>query len=307
MILRAALDARLFDFMTVPEKAEYIARRAGTDPEMTGLVCDALVGMGFAERIGDTYRNTDSANHYLVSVSGLSLKHTYDMIHGGLESWGHIGDALRDGNYRVPEDPDRFYRSMTAFGEFSKGGFIAVLMNFIEDDWMTPGSTVLDVAGGHGLYSIALASKYPDVEVHYFDRTAGERIAMDNFRKYGFDIPIHTGDYYAGEIPGTYDVLVSSFNDSACKAELVPKMAKAVRAGGMVILRRSVIEVNDPIERVIQANISRPEGTPIRSGHRGQPPEERVEFERAAAEYGFVPIKRESTDDGTEMIAYRVN
>ena len=140
MILRAALDARLFDFMTVPEKAEYIARRAGTDPEMTGLVCDALVGMGFAERIGNTYRNTDSANHYLVSVSGLSLKHTYDMIHGGLESWGHIGDALRDGNYRVPEDPDRFYRSMTAFGEFSKGGFIAVLMNFIEDDWMTPAS-----------------------------------------------------------------------------------------------------------------------------------------------------------------------
>lgn len=306
-IVRAALDAGLFNYMDTLASAEDIARMAGTDPGMTGLVCDALVKAGFVENVGGMYRNTDSSRLYLSSLSGLSMKGTYDMIHKGLEAWDHVDEALRDGCFPIPEAPDRFYHSMTAFGEFSKGGFISALMNFIEDEWMVRGSKLLDVAGGHGLYSVAIASRYPGVEVHYFDRDVGARVAEDNFRKYGYDIPIHTGDYYAGDIPGTYNILVSSFNDSACKPELVSKIAGAVRPGGLVILRRYVIEVNDPIERVIQANIVRPKGSELRSGHRGQPPEERAEFERATAEYGFVPIKRESTDDGTEMIAYRVN
>ena len=307
MILRGALRLRLFDHMTELSSAEEISERAGTDPGMTELVCRSLAEMGFAEEICGKFRNTESSSLYMNSSSGLFLGSSFGLIDGSLKIWESLEDAVRLGNTPYSESPDRFYRSMTAFGHFSKGGFIAELADFIEDGWMLPGMTLTDVAGGHGLYCVALGSRYPHLKIRYFDRPAGAEVARDTFREYGTGFEILTGDYYSGAIPGGNDIIVSSFNDSACKPELVSKLRDALNPGGLIIIRRYVIEVTDPTERVIQANISRPEGAPLRTGRRGQPPEEREKFENEMKKAGFVAIKREKTNKGTEMAAYRLS
>ncbi|MBR4226345.1 MAG: hypothetical protein IKM91_00490 [Candidatus Methanomethylophilaceae archaeon] len=305
MILRGALETRLFDFMAEPSTAEEISERAGTDQLMTELVCEALTEMGFVEKAGGRFRSTDSSSLYMDSGSELYLGTSFDLIDASLRSWDSFEDAVRDGNTPYREDPDRFYRSMTAFGWFSKGGFIAELMDFIEDDWMLPGMRLLDVAGGHGLYCVAIKSRYPSLEVRYFDRKAGARVAADTFSEYGADVEILAGDYYAGEIPGGNDIVVSSFNDASCKPELVPKLRRALNPKGLAIVRRYVMEVQDPVERVIQANISRPEGSPFWTGRRGQPQEALESYDEAMEDAGMAAVKRERTANGTEMVAYR--
>ena len=304
--LKGAIDAGLFDSLTEWKGPDDLAE-CGFDKDIAGLVCDILTDMGFLESCDGRYRNTYGAGTYMVTSSPLYLGRTFTMIDDGMISCDRIGEALRKGRADCSPVPDRFYHSMTAFGDFSKGGFTRDLMDFIEDSDIPEGSSILDVAGGHGLYSIALKTRFPRSEVFYFDRPEGAKVAEDSFREYGVEIPILTGDYYKGDIPGTYDVLVSSFNDSACKPALVEKLRKALRPKGIAILRRYSITVLDPLERTLQANVCRPENSPFRRGPRGQTEEEHREFESDMASYGFAMVRRQVLDNGTEITMYRLD
>jgi hypothetical protein len=303
--LTAALETKLFDHLNDWKGADEL-EGCGFDRDVAVLVCDILTEMGYLECRGGRYRDTYGAGTYMVSTSPLYLGRTFVMIDDGLGNCDRIAEALKEGRGKCEPVPDRFYHSMTAFGDFSKGGFIRDLMDFIEDSDIPDGCSVLDVAGGHGLYSVALQSRFPNAKVYYFDRPDGARVARDSFDRYDIDIPILTGDYYAGEIPGKYDVLVSSFNDSACKPVLAEKLRNALNEGGMAILRRYSITVLDPLERTLQANVCRGKDAPFRRGPRGQTAEEHEEFESAMASCGFVRVRRQSLDNGTEMTVYRL-
>lgn len=249
-VLHTALEMGLFSHMNDWKSPEELADR-GFDPEIIGLICDILCEMGFLDNDNGRFRNGRGTSDYMDPSSPLYLGRTFRMIDEGLESFSDLSKAIKNGNAEPKADENRFLRSMTSFGDFSKGGFIRELLDYMNRLEFPDGTSILDVAGGHGLYSVAIKSRYPFCNVTYFDRFEGAEVARRFFRSYEADIPIMVGDYYKGDIPGVYDVLVSSFNDSACKPELVPKLHSAVRPGGRVILRRYYITVTDPPERML--------------------------------------------------------
>ena len=303
-VLHTALEMGLFGHMKDWKRPEDLAN-SGFDPEITSLVCGILCDMGFLDEENGKYRNTNGTSYYMDPSSPLYLGRTFRMIDEGLESFSDLSKAIKNGNVEPKPDENRFLRSMTAFGDFSKGGFIRELMDYMGKLEFPDGTSILDVAGGHGLYSVAIKSTCPSCNVTYFDRFEGAEVARRFFRSYEADIPIVVGDYYKGDIPGVYDVLVSSFNDSACKPELVPKLHSAVRPGGLVILRRYYITVTDPLERTLQTNIHRPCDKPVSKGPRGQSPEEYAEFEKAMSVNGFILEDRQTKTNGTQISLYK--
>lgn len=301
--LRTALDVELFDILTRPMTASEIAEQ-GFDRDMIQLLCDLLVEMGYLGKEGERYVDTEESALYMNSGSPLFLGTTYDLLDDSLRSWDLLVPTLRDGRGHYTPMPNRFHYSMTAFGYFSKGGFIASMMDFMDSVGIRKGSRILDVAGGHGLYSVAMRSRYPDCDITYFDREVGAEVARSFFKEYDTDIPIITGDYFTGRIPGGFDILLSSFNESACKPELVKKMRDALNPGGMVFLRRYHIIVQDPLERLLQTNCMRTGDGKFTRSPRGQDPEEYEEFERRMKENGFVLVRMLRADNGTEFKAY---
>lgn len=236
--LRGALSIGLFDRLTDWASVDKLAESMGLDRNLLGHLCESLGYIGLLERDGASFRNTAPANDFLVSTSCLSQVSSLSYKLNALSKMSRLDSALRGD--RDGMESDMFTDAwISMIGEGAIGGPIGMTLDCIEsfidldklDSWM-------DLGGGHGLYSIAMAHSHPNIRCSVFDQPSITPSTRRFSKEYGVDIDIQTGDFYKDKVEGTYDIVFSSYNRSCSDPVLIPVILSILRPKGYYIIRR---------------------------------------------------------------------
>ena len=100
---------------------------------------------------------------------------------------------------------------------------------------------LLDLGGGHGLYSIAFCQKNPGLNAVVFDLPPVTGATRDFISRYRADrVSVLPGDFFKDPIGSGYDIVFSSSNPGGKVPELIPKIADALNPGGLFINKQAI-------------------------------------------------------------------
>ena len=252
--LAAAVRVGLFDALAREERdAGALATELGLDRRATELVCRTLVAMGLLVRTGAGLALAGDARRHLVSgapewLGGLidlevenaltpallveALKSGRPSVYGGADPWAR--------HARDPEAAAAFTRAMHSISALPGPGLAAAV----------PAGDVrrlLDVGGGSGALSIALARAWPELRCTIVDLPRVCALARDYVAdaRLGERIATHAGDFFTDPLPGGHDaaLLAQILHDWPRErgAALVRRVADALPAGGQLWIHEKLV------------------------------------------------------------------
>ncbi len=223
-----------------------LAQRLNASERGVNRLLDALAPLGYVERQGNRYTNTSMTTKWLLRSSPASLA-PYFRYWGAIipRLMDDLEDSIRRGRSprnlyewieHEPEVSRDFQEAMISLANFALGEVIGKLK--------LPSSArrLLDVGGGHAMYSVALCQKYPSLTATVFDYPQALATGRDNIERAGMTdrVTAETGNFFRDELGGGYDVAllfnIIHGNSPEQNIELFRKVARALNSGGQLIV-----------------------------------------------------------------------
>jgi SAM-dependent methyltransferase len=243
-VLLTAVELGVFTALDKGSRtADQVATALGTDPRGVDRLMNALCAMGFLAKDDGRFANSEAAGRFLVQgkpeyVAGLlHAAHLY-------RSWGTLTDAVRRGGSVLAEGSQ-------SWDEAGKAAFIAAMHG---RGWavarqaaaaldLTGVGRVLDVGGGSGLFSMAMARIKPGLAATVFDLPDVVPLTQKYVAQEGLSDRVDTmaGDYHVDDLPTGYDLVLLSAIVHSCSPgqneRLIRKCAAAANPGGQVVVQ----------------------------------------------------------------------
>lgn len=249
LILEAALRHRLFDALAGgPRSLDDLAAATKTSPRGLRAVADALVGLEFLARDAQgRYALTPESDTFLVSTrpsfrGGFFLRTTTQLI----PNWMQLAEVMRTG------------KPATAVNQEGEGA--KFFQDFVEDLFpfnyaaaqaladalgvakAAASVSVLDVAAGSGVWSVALAQKSPQVRVTAVDWPDVLKVTRRVAARHGLEArykfvegDLHRADFGTGHQVATLGHILHSEGEEGSRA-LLKKTFAALAPGGTVAI-----------------------------------------------------------------------
>lgn len=246
--VQAAVRLSFFSYLgSAMYGPEDVAASAGTDSRATGLLLDALAGMGLVIKERGKYKNSAFAERFLVASSDMYIGHIVLHHHHILDGWAQLDKAVTTGK-RV----DR-----RSYGEeIERESFIMGMYNLasglaprIASEFSLDGrKKLLDLGGGPGTYAIHFCLNNPGLCGVIFDRQTTEPFACKTVEKHGLSerIDFVGGDFNEDPIPGgPYDVvwmshILHSNSYEQCE-NFIAKAAAVIEPGGLLMIHDFIL------------------------------------------------------------------
>lgn len=229
-----------------------VIKRLQSDPRGTRILLDALVGLGLLEARNGLYYNSALSLDALTASSPHSrFAH---ILHSSrlYERWAGLCDAVKTGRPTPEERIDpRIESGKAAFAKAmadSARQTASLTAACIDLDRV---SSLLDIGGGPGLYSIAFAKRKPDLQASILDDAETLRVAEQNVTAAGLTnrIALVPGDANSSDLGGPYDFIFISnvlhIYSSERNGSLVRRCAAALNPGGRLALKDFFLEDSD--------------------------------------------------------------
>lgn len=210
--LIAAVELGVFDALAEkPQTAEQLADGLDLDAAGTEALLNALNGFGYVKRRGGRYSLRRSAKRWLTSGAKTSLSKPFGLLHLLWGEFGDLDERVRSGGARDFHRPERsaeFWRRYEeGLGAAARltAGSIARAVRFDR-----PPSRLLDVGGGHGMFSAAFCRRYPDVHATVLDLAPAAQVGRTLVAAEGLAqrIAYEEGDLLEGEWGSGYDCVL---------------------------------------------------------------------------------------------------
>lgn len=244
-----ALELNLFEMLADAESpltAATLADRIDAHPNGVAMLCNFLVTEGYLTTAEDGYRLTGMTEKWLLADSetnmGPWLTFWNELVFPFWER--ELETAIRDGEpsqsiYEwFDEKPDRW--------EIAQDGFRAaasLLVDDVTDAVTVPDGSVrlIDIGGGHGLYTMELCRRHSNLSATIFDvEGAIEAISDDIPAEFAERVSTQAGDYRTDDPGGGYDLAllfnVIHAHDPAENAALFERVADALAPNGRVVV-----------------------------------------------------------------------
>jgi precorrin-6B methylase 2 len=240
-VLREALRLGIFEQLEVFKAPEQLAREMGLDESMMGLFLEAIRSMGLLEADGGgKYRNSGMASTYLRRGSPYAQERSLRWTWKGMERWQDLHRYLHQG----PETIERssFFNDDWIHGIAERalcGTVQRVAQDLSEMIPMGGGKRLLDLGGGHGLYSIAFCARVPDLQAVVMDLPEVVPLTKGYIQRHGSRaVQVRAGDFTKDDLGRDFNFVFSSFNSSGSDPTMAPRVASALRPGGHLLLRQ---------------------------------------------------------------------
>lgn len=230
--------------------APALAAELGLETEALVPLLDASVAMNVLRRSGDEYANTRTAGLFLVPGRDASFhkvlefwkKFTYG-------TWGRLEESIRTYATRGSEGrgSDLFDRLLADPGQFriffdGLAGLAFWPAKKISEQFDFSGCThLLDIGGGAGAFSTAIAQSHPHLKVTLFDLEAVCALARERFEAAGLGDRARAvaGDFFNDPLPQADCALVANvlhdWSPEECR-RLVGKIHDTLPPGGQIII-----------------------------------------------------------------------
>ena len=246
-LLLAGIELGVFNHLSEPKTAETVAAAIGSHPENTRLFLDGLAACDLVTKKDGTYRNTTTAQEFLVEGSQTYIG---EFLANQLQWHTPVLDHL---TALVTEGPPATQAEMDAESEEVWGKMAALMANYersgvaqqiaaiVSDLPEFPTLTkMLDLGGGPGLLGIAIVAAHPDMCGVVFDRPAVAGVAEGFIEEYEMAdrMTVVGGDYVHDPIGEGYDLILASATLNFVKDDLdsfFEKVYDALNPGGIFV------------------------------------------------------------------------
>lgn len=242
-----AVKLGLFHALTDrPLTLQELAQKLGAQERGLSSLLEALNAIGYVDQKNGRCANSKMTQKWLVGSGAFdseSLLNYWDAIMRDLGQYAP--DVIRTGerpyNFyewveSTPEIAHSFQKTM-AMTALDNGPAIAKIVKMPDAP-----AHLLDVGGGHGMYSIGLCEHYPRLKATILDSPTALDIAKENVSDYKVSdrIKLKSGDLWSEDWGEGYD-LILLFNmlhhfDEAANLELLQKAFTALKPGGRVAI-----------------------------------------------------------------------
>jgi SAM-dependent methyltransferase len=257
LILEAGVRVGLYDALAGgPKMAAEVQTATGASERGVRIILNALVGLGLLTKNGPTqYALTPEADAFLVSSKpaylGGFLRHTSSHL---IPKWLGLTDIVQSG--RPAEAVNQEKTGAEFFEKFVEDLFplnfaaANALADALRIDQATSPVTVLDLAAGSGVWSIALAKRSPRVRVTAVDwpgvlpatqRTAERHGVGDRFRLVAGDLL--SVDFGTGYQVATLGHILHSEGEARSR-KLLAKTAAAMAPGGTIAIAEWLVDAD---------------------------------------------------------------
>jgi SAM-dependent methyltransferase len=235
------------------QTAAELAEGLGADRTALRRLLDAAVSLGLLQKDGDRYRNSPLASACLVPGSDYYLGRLAQREGAFYRRWSHLPQAVRSGQRPEENVQDEAAGGSDWVREFElalyelarvTGPVVAEALPLPEDRPLR----VLDVGGGHGGYSMALARRYPQLSATVYELPAAAEVASDIIAAEGMSerVDVQVGDFQKEELGSGYDLLllfgVLVSETDAGKVALLHKCRTALKPGGLLAIRNFCLD-----------------------------------------------------------------
>lgn len=213
-VLAAAARAGVFVRLAQgPAPADKIAADLGLESEPTELLLGCLHAAGYLTLRRGRYRIARRERRWLDPGSPLGVGAFVDATGDYFDWWRDLGEVLRSGrpvdHHDVPPEDPYWRRYMLGQRDLARLSAVEVASRL---DLERPPRRILDVGGGHGLYSAALCHRYPEATATVLDLPGAVEAARGTLPASVRDrVSYIAGDARTAELPGDQD-LVLCFN-----------------------------------------------------------------------------------------------
>jgi predicted O-methyltransferase YrrM len=242
-VVQTAWKLGVFDALaTASHSASDLAQQFEVDPAGLELVLIACVAIGVLERSGDgRFRNASIAERLRTGTPG-SLSNVIaeaDHLYG---DWITLPEVVRTGKAVGSSDMvDADGLTGYVQGVFRTSSPEATHLAATQE--FSNVRRVLDLGGGAGAYAIALARRWPDLQVVVLDRPAVVPIAHRAIARAGLEdrIQVRSGDYQLADFTPEFDLVLLMnvlHQESPARAQIVLRHgARALVNGGRMIVQ----------------------------------------------------------------------
>jgi hypothetical protein len=256
--LLSAVEMELFtELAKHPEPLDELQGRMGLHPRSARDFLDALVALGFLQRIDGKYCNTPETDLFLdrrkPSYIGGMLEMSSRRLFG---FWGHLTEALRTGEAQneakgggdsffatLYADPNRLKEFLAAMTGISHGGNMAIAQKFPWDGY----KTFADVGTAQGDLAVQVALAHPHLSGTGFDLAEVAPAFEEYVAKNGLEGRMNFvgGDFFKDPLPQVDVIMMGHILhdwDLEGKKMLVRKAYDAIPDGGAFIVYESIID-----------------------------------------------------------------
>ena len=247
-IISTSMKLGIFSLLEKPKKVMELAEEISAELTITEKLLEVLVSLDLLLKQDGRYMNTELTHSFLLEDS---VYYQGDLIGLILESypiWYQLETAMKKGNLDKTEKTymentfDK--RFMMASAQSAIRGALQSTVNVIvELPEFKSARRLLDLGGGHGLYSIAFARENPFLDAVVFDLPLVTEICKEHIREYGMEgrISVMAGDYLKDDFGTGYDIVFISHSIFYKPKEALDlpleKIFHALKEGGIIIVR----------------------------------------------------------------------
>ncbi len=189
-VLKTAVELNLFSHIAGSLKtADEIAELAGIDSRGSGVLLDALVGLELIRRNEDRYALTESSQVYLMPESKLYMGEYIERQDELMTAWEKLTEIITTGKPALEVDREeiakQFFPSLVSAIFPANYTTACMVADELAVHLLKPGSRVLDVAAGSGVWSIAMAEVNRQLEIDALDLSAVVPVTCEFAERFG--------------------------------------------------------------------------------------------------------------------------
>ncbi len=194
-----------------PATADQLAADLSLAPEPTRLLLNTLTGAGYLTLAEGRYDFSEMSRKWLDSASPISVTNFIDHGADMWDWWSGLEDSVRHGHQpdlHHSDSGDGFWRRyITAQYELARLSAWDVATKI---EIPAGARTVLDVAGGHGLFSAELCRLHPEMHATVIDLPGSAAVGRDLMAATPMSdlVTYVDGDALTADLGGPYDVIL---------------------------------------------------------------------------------------------------
>ncbi len=242
MVIRAALQIRLFDWMAHagPSTPEEIRKGTGIAGEYIHALLGMLHYLDIVRKTDDKYSVSPSANLHFVST-GRYYQGDYIISLGSTESpWNDIAMYLKKPDVKTTFEPETEENGASLTEQEMRG--MVKNITTVMSRWagFKNAESMLEIGTGHGLYAIAACQIHPDIHATVCEKPATKKILKKNIDDFGMErrIDICTDKPGSLQKDGRYDIVLAShalYDDQDELAGIMKDIALHLTPNGLFV------------------------------------------------------------------------
>ncbi len=253
-VLITCAELRVFETLAAgPLTAAEVAAAIEADVRGVELLLNAAVSLDLLDKYDDRYLNTVLTDACLAQPDVVYVGHALRRESAFLRRWTHLTEAVKTGQRPIENVRDEHADDWVRTFERALYDMARPIAPIIADALTLPEDRplrVIDVGGGHGGYSLALARRYPRLTATIFELPRVVPVAREIIVEADLAdrVIVQEGDFQREELGGAYDVAlvfgVLNGEPPDKRPELMRKVFTALKPGGCIVLRDFVLDAD---------------------------------------------------------------